>query len=127
MKTKPTKFLERHRVRNGELASDESDGMNGAFVIKLHRWHPQGYATAMVVCSDRRGWDHVSVHIETPLEQRCPTWEEIDYIRKLFFRGDEWVMQLHAPADKNINEHPYTLHLWRPQNESIPVPPRDFV
>ncbi len=124
MRSKPSKFLERHRERDGELASDESDGMNGAFLVPLPHVRAGG---AIVLCSDKGGWDHVSVHIETPLRQRCPTWEEIDYIRKLFFRGDEWVMQLHAPADKNINVHPYTLHLWRPQNESIPVPPRDFV
>ncbi len=127
MKPKPTKHLEHYRIRDGDLASDESYGMNGAFAIPLHRWHPEGYATAVVVCSDQGGWDHVSVHIDTPQEQRCPTWEEIDYVRKLFFRGDEWVMQLHAPGSKNINKHPFTLHMWRPQNEAIPTPPTDFV
>ncbi len=79
------------------------------------------------MCSDKGGWDHVSVHIETRSGIRCPWWDEIDYIRKLFFKGDEWVMQLHTPVDKHINKHPSTLHLWRPQDQVIPVPPRDFV
>lgn len=122
MKQKPSKHLEQYRIRGGELASDETFGNNGAFAIPL-----EGFRVAVILCSDKFGWDHVSVHIDTPNGQRCPIWDELDYVRALVFRGDEWVMQLHAPASKHINMHPHTLHLWRPQDQEIPVPLGEFV
>lgn len=57
------------------------------------------------------GWDHVSVS----LPFRCPTWEEMDFVKDLFFNPDEVVMQLHVAKTDHINRHPYCLHLWRPQ------------
>jgi hypothetical protein len=43
-------------------------------------------------------------------------------VKRLFFCRYEWAMELHAPQSKHINIHPYTLHLWRPQEAEIPVP-----
>lgn len=124
MKQAPSKFLESYRVSDGPLKSDPTYGMNGAFWLPLVG-EP---ATFVIVVSDLAAWDHVSVHIEKKDEERrIPTWDEMEYIRKLFFRGDEWVMQLHAPADKHINMNPYTLHLWRPQKQTIPIPPAEMV
>jgi hypothetical protein len=51
----------------------------------------------------------------------------MDHVRKMFFKDDEVVMQLHLPAKDNINLHPYCLHLWRPQKAEIPLPPKEFV
>ena len=72
-----------------------------------------------VIMSTDGGWDHVSVSTPT----RCPTWEEMHWIKQRFFRPDEAVMQLHPPESDYRNFHPYCLHLWRPQRESIPLPP----
>ena len=69
------------------------------------------------------GWDHVSVS----LPGRCPTWEEMCHTKALFFRDNEWVMQLHPPESENISNHPYCLHLWRPTLSSIPLPPAHMV
>ena len=63
-------------------------------------------------------WDHVSVS----LAGRCPTWEEMCFIKELFFKPDEPAMQLH-PVKDYVNNHPYCLHLWRPLNAEIPLPP----
>jgi hypothetical protein len=118
MKDMPNKHLECHRDRVGPRKSDETYGNNGLFLL------PSGEGVMLsVVASDGLGWDHVSVS----LPDRCPTWEEMEYVRKLFFRGDEWVMQLHAPTEKNINFHPHCLHLWRPQQAAIPIPPSTMV
>lgn len=65
-----------------------------------------------VICSNGGGWDHVSVS----LPGRCPTWSEMSFIKTLFFEGEETVMQLHPPESSYINNHPYCLHLWRPQS-----------
>ena len=73
----------------------------------------RGNAHLRVVFSDGRGWDHVSVSLAT----RCPTWGEMEYVRRLFFKADETVMQLHVPTTDHINQHDFCLHLWRPQSD----------
>lgn len=66
-----------------------------------------------VIVSAGQGWDHVSVS----LPNRCPTWEEMDFVKNLFFKEDEVAMQLHVNGKTKINLHPYCLHLWRPQGK----------
>lgn len=77
-----------------------------------------------VISSTGLGWDHVSVS----LPNRCPTWEEMEFIRGLFFRDDETVMQLSVPRSDHISLHPYCLHWWRPNDgQTIPRPPNELV
>jgi hypothetical protein len=68
-------------------------------------------------------WEHVSVS----LLHRCPTWDEMSYIKEMFWRDDECVMQLHPPKAEHINVHPFCLHLWKPLLEEIPRPPGEAV
>jgi hypothetical protein len=65
------------------------------------------------------GWDHVSVS----REDRCPTWEEMEYVKHRFFQGHEVAVQFHVPACDHINQHPFCLHLWRPTEVKLPRPP----
>ena len=60
-------------------------------------------------------------------QNRCPTWEEMCAIKDMFFNDDEVVMQLHPAKSEYVNIHNYCLHLWKPINAKIPVPPRCFV
>lgn len=106
--------IERFRVL---ALSDASYGNNGAFAIK------RGSTYLRVIASDGEGWDHVSVSLPT----RCPTWEEMSFVKRLFFHDEECVMQLHPPASEHINCHEFCLHLWRPQGKSIPQPPGNLV
>ena len=85
----------------------------GAYVIKT----PFGKLT--VIASFGGGWDHVSVSKAT----RCPTWEEMCYVKDIFFNDDEVVIQYHPAKENYINNHPFCLHLWRPQNISLATPP----
>lgn len=64
-------------------------------------------------------WEHVSVS----LKNRCPNWDEMCFVKDLFWDPEECVMQLHPPRSQWINVHPHCLHLWRPKNETIPLPP----
>lgn len=124
MKTKPSKFLEQHRVTTGSYGSDETYGNNGAFGI------PSGGITLHVIASDGGGWDHVSVHGawgDLPAENVTPAWDQMCYVKSLFFRGDEWVVQYHPAESKYKNVHPHTLHLWRSQTAVMPTPPLEFV
>jgi hypothetical protein len=76
-----------------------------------------------ILASTGMGWDHVSVS----LPHRIPTWTEMDFVKRRFFNDDEVVMQIHPATPDHINNFPYCLHLWRPQNEMIPVPPMECV
>jgi hypothetical protein len=124
MRRKPSRQLERCRIVSGPIKSDASYGNNGAFEIHVAA---EGGALDTILCvvaSDGGDWDHVSVHaIGGNGYARCPTWEEMDYVRLLFFHPEEWVIQYHVPTDRNINVHKYTLHMWRPQGEKVPIPP----
>ena len=64
-------------------------------------------------------WDHVSVR---RLDGVC-TWNEMCWVKDLFFLPEECVMQLHPPKSKYINVYPHVLHLWRPQKADVPQPP----
>jgi hypothetical protein len=65
------------------------------------------------------GWEHVSVS----RTDRCPTWEEMDWVKRQFWDDADTVMQLHVPSVEHVNVHPYCLHLWRPVDGAIPRPP----
>lgn len=95
MKPKTTPLLERCRLLGppGEMC--------GAFRLGPLR----------VIASDGAGWDHVSVSAPG----RTPTWDEMERVKRLFFRDDETAMQLHVPPAEHVNLHAHCLHLWRPQ------------
>lgn len=76
-----------------------------------------------VIVSGEEGWDHVSVSLET----RCPTWNEMEFVKRSFFHVFEVAFQLHVPEDEHVNHMPYCLHLWRPQRVFIPRPPNRLV
>ncbi|MCX7772945.1 MAG: hypothetical protein N2376_07530 [Clostridia bacterium] len=95
-------------------------GIDGGFA---HVFVPRTKRPATVIFSFGGGWDHVSVSYSN----RCPTWEEMSYIKDAFFGPDECVVQYHPAKSEYVNLHPYCLHLWRPQNEAIPMPPKEFV
>lgn len=76
-----------------------------------------------IMASSGGGWDHLSVSTK----ERCPTWEELEHVRKLFAKPDETWMQLHVPEREHVNCHPYCLHLWRPLHRAIPTPPSIMV
>lgn len=76
-----------------------------------------------VIASWSGGWDHVSVS----RTDRCPTWDEMERVKRAFFRPEEVAMQLHVAEMDHINKHPYCLHLWRSHKWVIPMPPKWMV
>lgn len=101
------------RVLHHRLIDGEEGGVSG-----LYEFVYRG-ARLRVIASDGLGWDHVSVSTRS----RCPTWEEMAYIKSLFFRDDETAIEFHVPVSDHINQHPYCLHLWRPNDgREIPRP-----
>lgn len=112
--------IEKYRNRKAEMALNgcTGDAYNGFFNIPL----PNGEIAGVIV-SNGGGWDHVSVS----LRGRCPKWQEMCFIKDLFFEDDEVAIQYHPRNQEYVNIHDHCLHLWRPQNVLLPTPPTYFV
>jgi hypothetical protein len=125
--------LDNARIRTGHYATTTFDGFRGAFTFTI------GNQRLVILSSgvdNEFGWEHVSVSIAafetgfisvSEVGQRCPTWDEMCMVKDLFWRDEEAVMQLHPPKSDYVNYHPYVLHLWRPINATIPLPPSELV
>lgn len=95
---------------------------NGYFLLPRQGKSGKYYT---VIASNGEGWEHVSVSIAT--EKRTPTWEEMCYIKSMFWDDEDPVMQLHPPRSQWVSNHPYCLHLWRPLRTDIPLPAPEMV
>lgn len=122
------------RVRTGPYGSDASIGNNGAFFVPNRCAKGADRSVPLkVIASDGclvpeedpalAGWEHVSVS----LPNRCPTWEEMAFIKGLFWDDDDCVVQFHPPRTEYVNNHPYCLHLWRAIDRAFPMPPQILV
>jgi len=110
---------EKYRVKTGLMRSHSIAGNNGQFIISSNGIkHP-----LQCIASDAAGWEHVSVS----LRSRCPTWDEMTFIKSLFWDEDDCVVQFHPAKTDHINNHPHCLHLWRPTHGQMPRPPSILV
>lgn len=141
MKTDLT-HLDEYRVPHPITGYIQAGDTCGVFEIPhVDQWQRSQFgAHYVVICSDGKpelqsgfgsGWDHVSAHCrsvrkKTPV-MHTPTWEDMEYLRSLFFEDDETVMQLSVPRTEHINIHNHVLHLWRPLECAIPMPPAVLV
>lgn len=111
--------LEPCRERHGCFGSNPGD-LFGAFAIK-------GPAKAMLQIVAASGaepivekWEHVSVSVKW----RCPTWEEMLFVKSLFWDDDDCVVQFHPPKAHYINTFKFCLHLWCWRGGLFPMPPK---
>lgn len=113
-----------YRIRSGKLGTTNDAGNNGFFEIRA-----PDEKTLRVIASDGGllgsiAWEHVSVS----RYDRCPTWDEMCFIKKLFWIDPEdCVVQYHPPRSDYVNIHPHCLHLWRPVGIVLPRPPSFMV
>src|SRR5215472_5603082 len=111
--------LEAGRVTAGHFASDPGVPF-GAFIIM----GPCG-AELRIIASDGvaadigKGWEHVSVSTE----RRPPNWQEMSFVKDLFWHDEETVVQYHPPKSRYVNCHPHCLHLWRHAGHDALLPP----
>jgi hypothetical protein len=111
--------LERGRFTAGRLASDSSYGPEGAFRIQ----GPCGEELTIIASNGQliaaHGWEHVSVS----LRRRNPNWQEMCFVKDLFWDDAETVIQFHPAKLAYVNNHPHCLHLWRHAKDGHPLPP----
>lgn len=94
---------------------------NGAFMFESDG------VQLRVIASSGGGWDHVSVHAFSKGTPHIPTYNEMCWVKRRFFKASETAMQLHVAERDHISNHDYTLHLWRPHKGVIPLPPKEMV
>lgn len=93
-------------------------GADGAAFV--YRYDSRDYS---VIASYGGDWDHVSV----TSGKRTPSWDVMANIKDIFFKPEEVAMQLHPAQSNYVNFDEHCLHIWRPQHDSIPLPPVDMV
>lgn len=105
------RVLRQYEIYRRHLRGELGDSYNGYFYVPSRQ--------LAIIVGTGEGWEHVSASHP----DRCPTWEEMDEIKRLFWAPEDCVMQLHVPVTEHISCHPYCLHLWRPIDSKIPQPP----
>ena len=100
-----------------KIKKEGQDGFGGTFYDKKSR------CNLNFIMSWGAGFEHCSVSMPT----RCPSWEQMCVMKELFWKDDEVCMELHPAKDNYVNNHPYCLHIWRPINQEIPIPPTIMV
>lgn len=124
--------IEQFRERTGPYRSGKRDGNNGRFIIPR-----KAGGKFIVLASDGFGWEHVSVSAVIPPARKgkkgrkaiwkVPTWDEMCFIKDLFWKEDETVVQYHPSQEVYVNTQPFVLHLWRPTELEIPLPPTSLI
>lgn len=81
----------------------------------------------MAVDGDETGWEHVSVSVayktSRKWEERTPKWDEMRWIKSMFWEAEECVVEFHPPESDYVNLATNCLHLWRYVN-GFPMPPK---
>lgn len=95
-------------------------GIDGGYGVVHH-----GKLSGSVVWSFGGGWEHVSV---SPSDHSyTPSWEDMCWLKDLFFKPEEWAVQFHPAESEYVNFVKNCLHLWRPTQEKMPTPPNWMV
>lgn len=120
MRTTIHKKLSQGRVTTGFFGSSDAYGLTGAFFLQ----GPCGEQLKIIASNGDEpvceGWEHVSVSCR----KRCPNWEEMCFVKNLFWEDDECVVQFHPPKSDYVNLHPFCLHLWKHKTTETKLPPK---
>lgn len=121
----PEQFRQPHPLGFEQKAGDPF----GWFMVRLETKVPMGnfgvrkLSVRFAVQADAQtDWEHISVS----LPDRCPTWDEMCFLKDLFWEPEDVVVQFHPPKSEYVNLAKYCLHLWRYRGD-MPRPPKIYV
>ena len=98
--------------KSGKLWGTQSVYGSYAAFIKL----PDS-GTASVIWDTKNGYEHVSV---SPRHKfRTPTWDDMCFLKDVFFDDEEEVYQIHPKKSEYVNFRENCLHLWRREDGKI--------
>ena len=116
MKNLNTEEINKYRI---DFFGKTGDEKCGAFVV------PYKNKTFRCIISGYNGWEHLSISLIDI--ERTPKWSEMCYFKDFFFNEDECLVQYHPPKKDYVNIDEYVLHMWRPLDEDIKMPPKYMV
>lgn len=91
--------------------------------LKMEVHSFKGSDKALVCFTTVMGWEHLSVSFKN----KIPSWEVMNEMKEMFFKDYEDAFQYHPTKENYINNNEYTLHIWRPLETNIPIPPSILV
>lgn len=111
--------IEKYRFTHPLFGPSPKGSLYGAFKKTFYD------KTLMMIASDGEGdgWEHVSASFPNC----CPTWEQMCFVKSLFWGDDETVIQFHPKTSEYVNNHPYCLHLWKKKSNEYELPPSILV
>jgi len=116
VRNEPNLRIDKYRGTHPVRGESEPGANYGYFVVERHGVRLSVISSGVDV---EHGWEHVSVSHP----QRCPTWDEMQFVKELFWKDDEVVIQYHPAKKDYVNVHGHCLHMWRPLSGMIPMPP----
>lgn len=98
-------------------AEAENDGIGGKYYDK--------YSGKFLnfIFSYQMGWEHLSVS----MPNKTPSWEQMCMMKNIFWNEDEACVEYHPKKEDYVNNHKHCLHIWKPANEVLPLPPSILV
>lgn len=107
------KHLDGYRKEHFQKGSSPLGASYGYFRVRHNK------SVLQILSSGKRheldgggSWEHVSVSIY-PRVDRLPTWEEMCFVKDLFWGPEETVVQFHPPESQYVSMG-QVLHLWKP-------------
>lgn len=79
-----------------------------AFLIPYQSFHLQ--VLASYDTAPNGIWEHVSV----ALPNRNPNWDEMCFVKDLFWDESDECIQFHPRKSDYVNFHKHCLHIWKP-------------
>lgn len=122
MKAEIPETLNRFRLREGPMGTDDSAGYEGCFIVPspYDKWTTLQCKSSELPPVGHHGivWEHLSVIVKRdiprkPLEQRQPNSKELAYLRTLFWEAEELIAVFIAPVGQDHTDH-RVMNLWRP-------------
>lgn len=134
---KTTSHIDQYRLppeQDKTFGTRPEDGMNGMFYI---RYKDTNIVFRCLVSNGdgetpRVPWEHVSACARAKNSkgrnyERVPNWEEMCWIKDLFWGEEETVVQFHPAKENYVNCHPNVLHLWKWTGGEFPIPEKHRV
>ena len=120
MRPAPNERIETGRLTHDERFATPVGVRYGAFQFNFNGTDLRVISSGV---DTEHGWEHVSVSAEL----RCPNWNEMCFIKDLFWDEEETVVQFHPKKSRYVNNHPHCLHLWRSLNGETQLPPKELI
>ena len=78
-----------------------------------------------IILSWGGGWEHFSIN---PIKNdKTPSWDFMCKMKEMFFKDDEACVEYHPAKKDYISQLDHCLHIWRPLEKELPVPPAIYV